>query len=81
MKFKKTIHNQHEYCKFIEKYYNSGYMIQGVNCMQNIWHELLIKYGDKKTDNKQDNEQVNVKNNKKIRFIMNNLRMSLCELG
>ena len=82
LQFKKTIQNQQEFCRLIEKYYNSNYMIQGVSCMQNIWHDLLIKYSDKSNDKNNDKKIINTKTcNKKIGFIMNNLRMSLCELG
>ena len=82
LQFKKTLQNQQEFCRLIEKYYNSNYMIQGVSCMQNVWHDLLIKYSDKSNDKNNDKKIINTKTcNKKIGFIMNNLRMSLCELG
>jgi hypothetical protein len=60
--FKKTIGNQKEFCKFIEKNYKIPSLLNGIN-EANIF---LSKIKKKKGNNK---------------FILSNMRMSICELG
>lgn len=66
LQFKKTAQNQRAFCDFIGKYYNSAYTLNSVSCMQRVWRELMEKYGV---------------NTSKKNFLMNNMRMSICELG
>ena len=64
LQFKKTLSNQDEFCKFIEKNYKTVAMLEGIENSQKF---LNILYS----------------NNKKVndKYILNNLRMSICELG
>jgi len=62
LNFKKTIGNQKQFCKFIEKNYKISSMLNGIH-ESNIF---LSKIKRKKGNNK---------------FILSNLRMSICELG
>jgi hypothetical protein len=62
LNFKKTIGNQRQFCKFIEKNYKITSMLNGINES----HIFLLKIKKKKGDYK---------------FILSNLRMSICELG
>jgi hypothetical protein len=66
LQFKKTAQNQRAFCDFIGKYYNSSHTLNAISCMQRVWRNLMEKYGIKAN-----------KNN----FLMNNMRMSICELG
>jgi hypothetical protein len=60
--FKKTIGNQKQFCKFIEKNYKSQILLHGIHDSQ----IFLSKIKKKKGDNK---------------FVLSNMRMSICELG
>ena len=60
--FKKTVGNQKQFCKFIEKNYKIQSLLDGIN-NSNIF---LSKLKKKKGNNK---------------FILTNMRMSICELG
>jgi len=62
LNFKKTIGNQKQFCKFIEKNYKISSMLNGIH-ESNIF---LSKIKKKKGNHK---------------FILSNLRMSICELG
>jgi hypothetical protein len=62
LNFKKTIGNQNQFCRFIEKNYKSQSMLNGIY----EFHMLLSKLKKKKGNHK---------------FILSNLRMSICELG
>ena len=62
LNFKKTIGNQREFCKFIEKKYKNKSMLNGIYESQ----DFLSKLKRKKEHHK---------------FILSNLRMSICELG
>jgi len=66
LQFKKTLVNQKEFCKFIEKNYKTKSMLNGILESQrflNIIH-------DQKTKTKQN-----------LNYILSNLRMSICEMG
>jgi len=67
LQFKKTISNQKEYCKFIEKNYRIKTMLSGINETGNFLHSLERKNKRAKTENYQ--------------YILSNLRMSICEMG
>lgn len=60
--FKKTIGNQRQFCKFIEKNYKIQSMLNGINESEIFLSKLKKKRGNNK-------------------FILSNLRMSICELG
>jgi hypothetical protein len=68
LQFKKTTSNITSFCQFIEKNYKSKSMIESVACMQRFYHNVKRtgKLG-KKT--------------KVLDFVLNNMRMTLCELG
>lgn len=65
LQFKKTLTNQKEYCKFIEKKYKTKNMLELVNTTEKFFKQVQTK--------------TTTSINKK--FILSNLRMSICELG
>jgi hypothetical protein len=65
LQFKKTAKNLEKYCKFIETNYKSKSMINGVECATKLLN--VTRLGSKK--------------NKDLNYVINNLRMTLCELG
>ena len=65
LQFKKTLKNQMEYCKFIERNYKRASMLEGVEQSQKFLNILYSK----------NRRQVN------DTYILSNLRMSICELG
>lgn len=65
LQFKKTIANQKEFCKFIEKNYKTSAMLDGVNET-----ELFL-----------NNTPKNKSAQKNVSYMLTNLRMSICELG
>jgi hypothetical protein len=71
LQFKKTIANQHSFCKFIEKKYKSKQLLDGIEHT-----ELLLTVMTNKNTNAGSN-----KGNPDIHFLLHNLRMTLCELG
>jgi hypothetical protein len=64
LSFKKTNKNQMDFCNFIEKFYKSSSMLEGIH---NTKH-FINNHPDLK------------KNNNKMNYIINNLRMTLCEM-
>jgi hypothetical protein len=75
LQFKKTTSNIGAFCKFIEKNYKTKNMLASVTCMQTFYHSLQK---GKKSGNKKEKEK---EKDKKINFILNNMRMTICELG
>jgi hypothetical protein len=65
LQFKKTTKNLEKYCKFIESNYKSKSMINGIECTTKLLN--VTRLGSKK--------------NKDLNYVINNLRMTLCELG
>ena len=65
LQFKKTTKNLEKYCNFIETNYKSKSIINGVDCTKKILS--ITKLVSKK--------------NKDLNYVLNNLRMSVCELG
>lgn len=65
LQFKKTINNQIEFCKFIERNYKKATMLEGVEQSQKFLNVLYNK----------NRRQVNDS------YVLSNLRMSICELG
>lgn len=62
--FKKTISNQTKFCKFIEKNYKNEKMLNYLNCTKDML------WGIQSTRNK----------NKSHYYLLNNLRMTVCEI-
>ena len=58
-----------EFCKFIEKNYKTRSLIESVDCMQKFLMTVKNSSGDKK------------KIGKSVDYILNNMRMTICELG
>jgi len=69
LQFKKTETNIMEFCKFIEKNYKTRSLIESVDCMQQFLSSIKNVKGDKK------------KTGKSLDYILNNMRMTVCELG
>ena len=73
LQFKKTEINQNRFCRFIEQRYKSEDLLYSIDCTG----DLLSKM--KKTEiNK---KKTKGKSTKYIEFLLNNLRMTLCELN
>jgi len=66
LQFKKTLTNQREFYKFIEKNYKSTSMINGIKETTLFYKKIQKKY---------------IKNKKTYNELLHNLRMSICELG
>lgn len=66
LQFKKTLKNQMEYCKFIERNYKKASMLEGVEQSQKF---LNILYSKNKSTPANET------------YVLSNLRMSICELG
>jgi hypothetical protein len=66
--FKKTIVNQRNFCNFIEKKYNSVLMRENIHKS-----ELFLQY--------LKNNKIKINSKKNKYFLLNNLRMTICELG
>jgi hypothetical protein len=65
LNFKKTTKNLDDFCKFIEKKYKTKNMLEGVECTEKLLYKL------KSSKRKQ----------KDILYLLNNLRMTICEMG
>jgi hypothetical protein len=68
LQFKKTLANQREFCKFIEKNYKTTSMIEGIYNAEGFLNNIQKNRGTKVT-------------NKNLSYTLMNLRMSICELG
>jgi len=62
--FNKTSKNQMDFCDFIEKFYKSNSMLERISSTTNFLN----------------NHPEFKKNNKEINYLINNLRMTLCEM-
>ena len=69
LQFKKSSTNIMEFCKFIEKNYKTRSLFESVECMQRFLSTIKNGKGDKK------------KIGKSLDYILNNMRMTVCELG
>lgn len=67
LQFKKTTSNLEDFCKFVEKNYKTRSMTNGVNCMEKFLSSFK-KVKSKKLIQHTD-------------LLLNNMRMSICELG
>lgn len=68
LQFKKTRESQLQFCAFIEKNYRTKSMLQNV-------HNTELFFG------KFNNFHKTVKHDKHLKFLLNNMRMTICELG
>ena len=68
LQFKKTSKNLQLFCQFIERNYKTMDMLENINCVEYFFKKL--------------NDSLKRSNNvKKNNYIMDNLRMTICELG
>ena len=65
LQFKKTIQNLNHFCNFIETKYKTRSMIDGIDCTE------YLLFNINKTAKKQ----------RELSYLINNLRMTICELG
>jgi hypothetical protein len=65
LQFKKTTGNLDEFCKFIEKNYKTKSMLHEVECIEKVYFD----------------SKKNFKQSKKMNFIWNTMRMTMCEMG
>ena len=68
--FEKTVQNQRDFCKFIEKFYKSQSLLDGINNTHYFNNEYFL--------NKKKN--VKKKNKDKTDFLVSNLRMTIFEV-
>jgi hypothetical protein len=71
LQFKKTTSNLNGFCTYIEKKYKTKSMLESIECMETFMSRL---HNDKK-------KSKNAKNTKNLDYILNNMRMTVCELG
>jgi len=69
LQFNKTIANQIEFCRFIEQNYKTRDMLRSISYMDSLYNNIIRE----KSNNK--------KSNKSFKYLMTNMRMSICELG
>jgi hypothetical protein len=65
LQFKKTIANQMSFCHFISQKYRTKKILHDIECVEKMYKNTKVKN----------------KNNNKNNLLMNNLRMTICELG
>jgi hypothetical protein len=65
LQFKKTNKNLDKYCNLIEKKYKSKSMLEGIECMEDLYIKMLKSN----------------KRNKNLNYLVRSLRMTICELG
>jgi hypothetical protein len=70
LQFKKTTTNLTEFCNFIEKNYKTRSLIESVECIHNFLNSLRNEISKK-----------NGRTTKSLDFVLNNMRMTICELG
>ena len=71
LQFKKTNSNLTGFCTYIEKKYKTKTMNESIECMETFMSRL---HNDKKISK-------NIKNKKNLDYILNNMRMTVCEMG
>ena len=64
LQFKHTVDNLEEFCNFVQKYYKTRSFLNMIECMKKFYHK----------------KETTGKNGIKKMFLMNNMRMSVCEL-
>jgi hypothetical protein len=78
LQFKQTKANLNEFCLYIEKKYKMKDLLKNIDCIENFYKKIESNIIEKRNHT----NKINVKNtNKKLLYIMNNLRMTVCELG
>ena len=77
--FNQTIINQTKFCKFIEKKYKIKNLLEGVKCTEKLL-DNITQLSTTRTRTNTRTKTNNSINKKDILFILNNLRMSMCEL-
>lgn len=73
LQFKKTTSNQEKFCDFIVTKYKSNVFLKRIRCVESLLENV-------KTIRQKNNKQ-NKKTDKDVNYILNNLRMTICELG
>ena len=68
LQFKKTISNQKKFCDFIEKKYKSKKFIESITCTEVTLNRIKHFFGKNK-------------HNQDLRYLLTNLRMTICEFG
>ncbi len=69
LQFKKTERNLASFCDFIEKFYKTPSMLNNVKCAE--------KYLDEYRENNLENYSAD----RSVDYLLNNMRMTICELG
>lgn len=69
LQFKKTISNQLNFCNFIIQKHRYSKMLDNINCIEIFYKKLKSKM------------KKNIENKNQLNYILNNLRMTICELG
>jgi hypothetical protein len=77
LQFKKSISNQESICEFIEKKYKSKSLLNGINCSE----KLLYNFNKFNTKTNTKTKTNTNRLSKDIHYLVNNLRMTICELG
>ena len=67
IQFKKTTQNLDEFCKFIQQNFKTASMLRGVNCAE----KMVAMVGTKSKKSR---------TSKKLQFLMDNMRMTVCEM-
>lgn len=75
LQFKKTTSNQEKFCDFILTKYKSSVFLKRIRCVESLLEMVQT------TITKQKSTKKNKKIDKDMFYIMNNLRMTICELG
>lgn len=63
--FKKTDKNLDEFCNYIEKNYKTNTILNGIDCTKNLLEKMKLSKNKNKTNT----------------YLMQNMRMTICELG
>jgi hypothetical protein len=70
LQFKKTTPSQASFCDFIEKKYKNSDLLSAIDCTVRLFKNV-----------KNSQQQLGSTKLKNISYLMNNLRMTICELG
>ena len=71
LQFKKTLLNQENLCNFVKKNYKSRKLLNDIECTEKLFKNV---YNNKLNTNKNQSKT-------HTKFLLNNLRMTICELG
>jgi hypothetical protein len=87
LQFKKTAETQSRFCDFIASKYKTHEFLFDIDCSEKILKKVQRmdkkndKRDDKKNDKKNDKKHHKKHNTLQGTFLLNNMRMTLCELG